>query len=285
MTRLFQFVLTASFVLGAACSRQPAPRRFELTGQVVSVSTDGLELVVRHHEIRGFMPAMTMPFRLENAAMGRDRRPGDLIRATLLVTAEKSWLSAIEKTGWAPLPDETDAGRPAVQLLKSGDEVPDETFIDQGGRAFRFSSLRGTPVLVTFVYTRCPLPEFCPRMDAYFGAIQKALVGGRLRGPVHLLSVSFDPAFDTPAVLTAHAAAVGADPRVWTFATAPADRVESWGARVGLSVIRDARNPADITHNLRTAVIDGRGRLVTILEGTRWTVDEAIEALAKAPGR
>jgi protein SCO1 len=228
------------------------------------------------------MPAMTMPFRLKDAALARGRRPGDLIRARLMVTDEESWLAGIEKTGWAPLSEDRGSRRSAVELLTPGDPVPDETLIDQDGKPFRFSSLRGSAVLVTFIYTRCPLPEFCPRMDAYFAAIQKALAGGRLGGPVRLLSVSFDPDFDTPAVLEAHAASVGADPRVWTFATAPSDQVEAWGGRLGLSVIRDAKNPSDLTHNLRTAVIDAQGRLVTVLDGNRWTVDEAIAALRTA---
>jgi protein SCO1 len=283
--RRFPSVVVASLVLAGACAREVTPRQFDLTGQVVSVSPDGRELVVRHDEVKGFMPAMTMPFRLKDGSLGRGRLPGDLIRARLMVTDEESWLAAVEKTGWAPLPDEADARRPGIELLRPGDEVPDETFIDQDGRAFRFSSLRGAPVLVTFVYTRCPLPEFCPRMDAYFAAIQKALAGGRLSAPARLLSVSFDPEFDTPAVLKAHAAAVGADARIWTLATAPADRVESWGAHLGLSIIRDAKDPAEITHNLRTAVVDGRGRLVSVLEGTRWTVDEAIAALSTAARR
>lgn len=146
--------------------------------------------------------------------------------------------------------------RPAVDLVEPGGAVPDETLVDQDGRSFRVSSLAGSAVLVTFVYTRCPMPEFCPRMDAYFAAIQNAIKGGRVAGRVRLVSVSFDPEFDTPAALRAHAARVGADASIWTFATAPRERVEAWGARFGLSVIRDGQDPADITHNLRTAVID-----------------------------
>jgi protein SCO1 len=275
-------VLALPALLLGACARGPAPRHYELTGQVVSVSSDGRELVVHHDDVKGFMPAMTMPFRLKDAALGRDRRPGDLIRATLMVTDEESWLAAVEKTGWAPLPDDSETARPAIELVKPGEPVPDETLVDQDGRAFRVSSLEGSAVLLTFIYTRCPLPDFCPRMDAYFAAVQKAVADGRLRVPVRLVSVSFDPGFDTPATLKAHAARVGADPRIWTFATAPRDRVEAWGARFGLSVIRDTKNPDDITHNLRTAVVDGQGRLVVLLDGNRWTVDEAIAALGSA---
>jgi protein SCO1 len=273
-----QFTILA-LVLAAACSRAPEPRRYPLTGQVLDVKTDGT-LLIRHDDIKGFMPGMTMPFRVKDTAEARGRVPGDLIRATLSVTDDESWLSGIQKTGWAPLKDDSSSTRPAVELLKPGEALPDETLIDQDGRAFRISSLKGTSVLITFVYTRCPLPEFCPRMDAHFAAVQKAIEDGRVKGPVRLLSISFDPDFDTPAVLKAHAARNGANPTVWTYATAPRDKVEAWGAKLGLSVIRDAANPSEVTHNLRTAVVDPQGRLVTVLEGNRWTPDEAIAALS-----
>jgi protein SCO1 len=277
--------LAAVLVLIVGCGRGPEPRQYQLTGQILDISPDGTGLVVRHDDVNGFMPAMTMPFRLKDTSLARGRQPGDLIRATLMVTDEESWLSAVQKTGWAPLGQDAPTAGPPVDLVEPGDAVPDETLIDQDGQAFRFSSLHGSAVLVTFIYTRCPLPDFCPRMDAYFSSVQKAMADGRLPGPVRLLSVSFDPDFDTPAVLEEHAAHVGANPRVWTFATAPRERVESWGARLGLSVIRDPGTPAGITHNLRTAVVDRQGRLVTLLQGNQWTPDEAIAALASAAGR
>lgn len=270
-------------MFAVACARQPEARQYQLTGQVLVVKPDGSELVVHHDEVKGFMPAMTMPFRLKDPALARGRLPGDLIRATLMVTDEEAWLTAIEKTGWAPTPERQESAQPAVALVKPGETVPDETLVDQDGQAFRVSSLNGSAVLLTFIYTRCPLPDFCPRMDVFFAAVQKAIKEGRLRDPVRLVSVSFDPDFDTPAELRAHASRVGADKALWTFATAPRARVEAWGARLGLSVIRDEKNPSDITHNLRTAVIDRQGRLVTILEGNRWTPDQAIAALASVP--
>ena len=276
-------LLFAFLFLLANCRQEPPARRYPLTGQVLAVSADGNEITVHHDDIKGFMSAMTMPFKVKDRSLTRNRIPGDLVKATLNVTDDEAWLSELEKTGWAPFPDKASAQVPAAPLLKSGEELPDETLIDQDGQAFRLASLRGAPLLITFVYTRCPLPDFCPRMDRSFGAIQRELASGKVRGPLHLLSVSFDPDFDTPSVLKAHATAVGADPKVWTYATAPRDRVEAFGARLGLSVIREPGNPADITHNLRTAVVDARGRLVTILNGNEWTVEQALAALASAP--
>jgi protein SCO1/2 len=278
-----RLALIPVLLLAAACARQPAPRQYALTGQILVVNQDGKELVVRHEEIKGFMPAMTMPFRLKDPSMARERVPGDLIRARLLVTDEEAWLEGVEKTGWAPLPERQDSAPPPARLLAPGDAIPDETLIDQDGQAFQVSALQGSAVLLTFIYTRCPLPDFCPRMDAHFGAVQQAIKDGRLRGRIRLLTVSFDPDADTPAVLREHAQRLGADKAVWTFATAPRDRVEAWAGRFGLSVIRDPKDPADISHNLRTAVIDRTGRLAAILDGNRWSPAEAIAALASVP--
>jgi protein SCO1/2 len=283
MTVVPRTALIPVLLLAVACARSPEPRQYPLTGQVLSVKPDRTELVIRHDDVRGFMPAMTMPFRLKNPALADGKVPGDLIRATLMVTDEEAWLEHVEKTGWAPLPERADSEPPPVSLLRPGETVPDETLIDQDGQAFRVSSLKGKAVLLTFIYTRCPLPEFCPRMDAWFGAVQQAIKDGRLRGAIRLLSVSFDPDFDAPAELRAHAARLNADPAIWTFATAPRPRVDAWAGRFGLSVIRDGDRPSDITHNLRTAVIDRQGRLVAILDGNRWTPGDAITALASVP--
>ena len=122
-------------------------------------------------------------------------------------------------------------------------------------------------------------------MNRHFQAVQNAQwPTAASAASVRLLSVSFDPEFDTPAVLKAHAALYSADPRVWTFATAPQAQFDALGGRLGLSVIRDAQQPASITHNLRTAVIDREGRLVTIFSGSGWTPEEAVAALAAVPG-
>jgi protein SCO1/2 len=229
------------------------------------------------------MAAMTMPFKVKDPGLVKGRVPGDLVKGTLMVTDEDAWLSRLEKTGWAPFPDRETTEPPRVERLEPGAAVPDETFIDQNGDPFRLSSLKGSVVIVTFIYTRCPLPDYCPLMDRRFAAIQRAVQGGRTGTPIRLLSISFDPDHDTPAVLRAHAARLGADPAFWTFATAPREAVDTFGARLGLDVIRDVKNPADITHNLRTAVLDRQGRLVTVLNGNGWSVEDALAALASVP--
>ena len=282
-TRLPALTLAALLVTLPSCRRDPPARPYELTGQVLAVKSDGTEITMRHDDVPGFMPAMTMPFKVKDPGLTRGRVPGDLVKGTLMVTDEDAWLSRLEKTGWAPFPERDTTKAPPVELIEPGEALPDETFIDQNGDPFRVSSLEGSVVLLTFIYTRCPLPDYCPLMDRRFKAVQDAIKGGRTARGIRLLSVSFDPDHDTPAALRAHAARLGADPAIWTFATAPRDKVDAFGARLGLDVIRDARNPIDITHNLRTAVIDRQGRLVTVLNGNGWSVEDALTALASIP--
>lgn len=283
--RLHRLLPWPAIVIGVAataatgCHRQPPARQFLLTGQVLAVAADGMEITIRHDEVKGFMPAMVMPFRVKTRRLTDGRLPGDLVRATLNVSDEESWLSTLDKTGWAPFPETSQDSRPALELVKPGEPVPDATLIDQDGRSFRLSSLRGAPLLLTFIYTRCPLPDFCPRMDHHFQVVQQAIRDGRVAPGIRLLTISFDPDFDTPAVLKAHAAAVGAHATIWTFATAPRPTIDQLGGRLGLAVMREGEDGSSITHNLRTAVIDPSGRLVRILDGNDWTPAQAMEAL------
>jgi protein SCO1/2 len=138
-------------------------------------------------------------------------------------------------------------------------------------------------VALTFVYTRCPLPEFCPLMDRHFAAVQKTVATTPALADVQLVTVTFDPDFDTPAVLTAHARAVGADPKRWRFLTGAADDVTALAKRFGVIAEPQDADPATIVHNLRTAVIDPDGRLATITSGNDWTAADLIADLTAAP--
>jgi len=275
--------------LTVSCSRQTPPeqaRRYELRGQVLSIQLDRSEVTLRHEDIPGFMPAMTMPFRAKDRGRLAGLQPGDLVRGTLVVLEDDAYLEGLERTGHAALPASAPVvPEPGASALKPGEAVPDEAFVDQDGRKVRLSSFAGSALVVTVIYTRCPLPDYCPRMDRQFAAIQAAIASGRVPRRVRLISVSFDPAFDTPAVLKEHAAKVGANTAIWSFLTGDLKAVDEFGARFGLSVLRAERDPADITHNLRTAVIDARGRLVKIYDGNKWTPAEIVADLASlAPG-
>jgi protein SCO1/2 len=274
----------AALWLSAACA--PRAREYPLRGQVIAVHRDRQELTVRHEDIPGFMPAMTMPFRVEPAHLLDGCAPGDLVTGTLVVADTDAYLTALTKVGWAPLPD-TAAPAPtpnAVEPLRVGDPVPDQAFVDQAGRPRRLSSWRGRALALTFIYTRCPYPTFCPLMDRHFATIQRRLAAEpALAARVHLLTVSFDPDYDTPAVLARHAAALGADPERWSFVTAPRAEVDRFAGRFGVAIVRGA-TAADFAHTLRTAVIDPEGRLASLYPGNEWTPDEILRDLRHATG-
>jgi protein SCO1/2 len=268
----------AVFLTSSACTRA---HEYELQGQVLAVDPSRQEITIKHGDIKGFMPGMTMPFHVKDAALLDCCEPGDLVKARLVVEKSAGYLSAIQRTGRAPLGEKAPA--PRVDILNPGDPVPDVQLTDETGRPRRLSEFRGKVLAVTFTYTRCPLPDFCPRMDQHFKSVQSSvLADAGLRDRVALLSISFDPAFDTPAILEAHARHAGADPRVWHFATGEQHDVDAFAARFGVSIIREPSNPADITHNLRTGVIDSGGRLQTILNGTGWTPADLVAAVRQA---
>lgn len=276
--------MLAALAAGAGCRREPDAQTYQLQGQVLAVKAETNEILVKHEDIPGFMPAMTMPYVVKNAAILKYCAPGDLITATLMVAPGSAWLSAITKTGSAPLPDDARTEIPAaagVHLLKAGDTVPDTTLTDQDGAAISLGGWRGAPIVVSFVYTRCPLPQFCPLVDRRFGEIQKLIEANpALKGKARLLSISFDPKTDQPAVLRAHAAKLNANPAVWRFATADAGNVDRLAATFGVNVIRE--KDGTITHNLRTAVIDPQGRIVSIHDSNDWTAATIADELSTA---
>ena len=277
-------MLAVALVASVACGRQPEARTYQLTGQVLAVRPETNEILVKHDDIKGFMPAMTMPYAVKDAALLAGRTPGDLITATLVVEANFAHLTAITKTGSAPIPDDARTTIPAaagIEFLKAGDPAPGTTLVDQNDKPFTLKDFGGAATAVTFIYTRCPLPQYCPLMDRRFAEVQAAVMADpALFGKVRLLTVSFDPKFDRAAVLRAHAKTLGADPAMWTFATAEETIVDRFAAMFGVNVIRE--NDGTITHNLRTAVFDPSGRVSAILDNNAWTADDLARALKAA---
>jgi len=282
-----RLLIAGLVLLAAGCGSgvDTDTRRYELTGQVLAVKADTNEILVKHEDIPNFMPAMTMPYTVRNPAEIRERQPGDLIKAVLIIDKGGApYLQQITKTGAAPLPEGARTTIPAaagVRILQAGDSIPDTTLIDQDGMPTSLKAFGGSALAVSFVYTRCPLPQFCPLIDRRFGEVQK-LVGAdpALEGKVKLVSISFDPAFDRPAVLGAHAKKAGADPAVWRFATAGEAVVDRLAAEFGINVIRE--KDGTITHNLRTVVIDPSGRVAAILDNNEWTAGQLTDALKNA---
>ena len=266
-----------------ACSRAPEARQYEVRGQILSVDANRREVLVDHEDIKGFMPAMTMQYKVNDPSLLEGKKPGDLFTATLVVEEVNGYLSQLTTTGHAPIKNA--AAGPVItasDILDEGDAVPDDPLVDQGGAARPLPSLRGHRLALTFIYTRCPLPDFCPMMDRQFAALQDTIRKTPGLADVRLVSVTLDPEFDTPAVLDAHARKLGADPRLWYFATGERDRVLAVARRFGV-LTEQGESPDLVVHNLRTAVIDADGRLVSVRSGNMWTPAELVADIEKTP--
>ena len=284
---LLVLLVSAAAVVGTSCRKPspPSPRTFQLKGQIVMIDPARQELVVKHEDIAGFMPAMTMPYTVRDANLMKGRAKGELITATLVVEDMAAYLSAITHEGTAPTPPDTSVPR-AMDLLAVGQAVREAALVDVNGERRSFADWRGQVIAVTFVYTRCPLPNFCPLVDKHFRAVQSELqAAADLRGQVRLVSVTVDPEFDTPAVLRRHAEGLQADPAIWTWLTGPRAEVEAFASQFGVSMNRDQAQPSELVHNLRTAVLDSQGRLVTILSGGEWQPSELVTEIRNARRR
>lgn len=249
---------------------------------MLAVDVAHQQLTIKHGDIPGFMPGMTMSYAVATPALMAGRSPGETIRATLAVSDATGQLVAIEHTGSAPLPTGTNEVALASSLLSPGDPMPDVALIDAHDRRRTLAEWKGTATLITFVYTRCPLPTFCPLMDRNFETLQRTLLADpTLRGRVKLLSVTIDPTFDTPAVLAAHAAQVKADPAVWTFLTGDVGTIDHLAAQFGVGILRDPAQATNITHNLRTTLIGADGRIAKVYSGNDWTPAEVLADVRK----
>ena len=266
-----------------ACTTPPPAKEYKLHGQVLAVRTEQQEIVIRHGDIEDFMPGMTMPFRVKDRRLLGAAGPGDIVDATLVVQQGSAWLSRVTPTGQRePLPADVAVPHAMDPPLEPGGTVPDASFLDQDGRRLTVASLRGRPWALTFSYTRCPLPTFCPALDRRFQAVQAAVLRDpQLRG-AQLVSVSIDPAFDRPPVLKAHAAQLHADPHTWRFATGEADEVDRFGERFGLTVVRGNGSPEEFVHSMKTAVVDPAGHVRRIYSGTEWTPEDLMRELREA---
>jgi protein SCO1/2 len=273
----------ALLMLITACGSPPQARQYEVKGQILSINPERQEVLVNHEDIPGFMAAMTMPYRVNDPELLTDKQPGDLFTATLVVEEVNAYLTTLTRTGHAPIPD--NASVPlitAADLLSTGDVVPDQVLVDQDKTPRMMVSLRGHRVALTFMYTRCPLPDFCPLMDRNFLEVQRAIKADPSLTDVRLVSVTLDPAFDTSDVLKQHADRLGADPAIWHFVTGDPQEVAAFARAFGVTA-EPGEPGAMMVHNLRTAVIDPQGRLVSIESGNQWTPAELVADLKAAP--
>ncbi len=245
---------------------------FQVQGQIRQVELVEKTIRIAHEEIPNYMPAMTMPFTVKDAGLLDGLSAGDAVQFELSVTSGDSWISRIEKIAPETAVQMTSAKTvesPEADLarVETGEMVPDFKLIDQNGQPIQLSAFRGKAVVLTFIYTRCPLPNFCPLMSSKFSELQKRL-SKELPGRYQLLSVSIDPRYDQPAILKEYATHWGADERYWSFATGSEEQV-AFVAKL-VSLVHERENGL-ISHDLRTALIGPDGRLVHVWKSNTWT--------------
>jgi protein SCO1 len=274
-------IATAGTVILAAAPALRAERVFTVTG-VVAAPLDGGRVVVAHQEIVGFMPAMTMGFDVAGSAMldASLLAAGDRVRFQLHLDEQHSLADHFQVVGRGATPPIAEPATPPVHRLQVGDLVPDFTLVDENSRPVTRTGLAGHETLITFIFTRCPVPEFCPTLARRFGELQKTIVADpKLNGQVGLLSITLDPEFDRPEVLREYGRAAGAKPNVWHFATGAKTEVMPL---VNAFSVYVERNGVALDHTLCTALIDGHGRIVELWRGNDWKESEVLGAMAKA---
>ncbi|NGO38630.1 electron transporter SenC [Limisphaera ngatamarikiensis] len=270
--------------LGPAAGPPLAPRHYEVRGVVIELDPARSNLLVRHEEIPGYMRAMTMPFAVRDTNLLAGLASGDSIRFRLVVTETDGWIETLEKvntpaTNRLPLTGPFRLVRD-VDPLQPGDLLPHYPLTNQWGQPFSTTNFHGRVLVLSFIYTRCPFPTFCPRtMQELVRAWHALAADAAAPAKVHFLVVSFDPEFDTPQVLRAYGQSHGVPEEGWTLATGALIEVTALAEQFGLTFWREDGGWA---HNLRTAVIGADGRVREILVGNRWTADDLAQAIRKA---
>lgn len=246
-------------------------KRYGVEGLVLETNPAGGTMIVSHREIKGYMPAMAMPFRVERPGELEGLTPGSRVEFELRVSKSGAVARKVRKPA-ATITGDAEADEPIrlpepPQKLKIGDLVPDFELTDQQQRTVRLSAFRGRVVVIDFIYTRCPLPEVCPRLSAGFAVLQRQFPDA----PLTLLSITLDPAYDTPAVLADYARRYAADPARWRFLTGPSPAIQLISGYFGLVYWPEE---GLITHTTSVAVIGRDGRLKAVVEGLGFTAQQ-----------
>jgi protein SCO1/2 len=297
-TTLLVFSLLAFLCLSSCQKRErvksPTEKPYDFKGKVVVVEKDKHLLTVAHEDIKDYMPGMTMPFTVGEASAWvfeppHEVVPGDQITATLIVDGAKSWLEDIVVTKETSESTKLSGGENVG--AKTGDEVPDYRLTNQDGKVIRMHDYKGKALLLTFIYTRCPDPNQCTLMSSNFANIDQELQKlPELYQKTHLLSISFDPEYDTPKVLRSYGAAYTgkySDENFahWEFASGSADEVKGIAQFFGLRYFLDSSSGKEqVVHSLRTAVIAPDGKIVKVYRGNEWKPEEILKDIKAAVG-
>ncbi|HYO91639.1 MAG TPA: SCO family protein [Pyrinomonadaceae bacterium] len=260
----------------------PNARRYDLKGKVVSVSKAENRVSVAHEEIPGYMDAMTMPFAVrKNDYWTLDvLKPGDKLTAVLVVDGGLSWIENIVITQESAEANASSSVKSESQPeAQPDDRVPNFSLVNQDGKKIRLEQYRGRVLLLTFIYTRCPLPDYCPLMSDNFAAVEKELKKTpALYDRTHLLSISFDTEYDTPKVLKSYGGAYTenySDEKFkhWEFATGTPEEIRDVAGFFGLRYYKETN---EIVHGLRTAIITPDGKVFKVYRGNEWKPEEAL---------
>ncbi|HYG21374.1 MAG TPA: SCO family protein [Verrucomicrobiae bacterium] len=258
---------------------------FHVRGQVRSVDVANKVVRITHEEIPDYMPAMTMPLNVKDVGVLAGLQPGDTVMFDLAVTDDDSWIARIEKVAG-------DEAQPAPKIhfkdlemerVQAGELMPDFELVDQDGKKIHLKDFRGKAVVLTFIYTRCPLPNFCPLMSKNLSDLESRF-SKDFPGKFQLLSVSMDPAFDTSEVLKSYAERYEADTKHWSFATGTEEQIQFLASLTGLTY--EWENGL-ISHDLRTVLIGPDGRMVQVWKSNVWTPYEVHRSVAEllSPGK
>jgi protein SCO1 len=291
--RLALFCLCALLACSAACNRgasvpgapnSPTARRYAFKGKVISIDKQAATANIDNEPITGFMDSMVMPYAIKPATALDQLQPGDSITADVVTQPDGTyWLENVKVTGHSKTP--ADKPTATVHIPAPGDQVPDFKLINQNGQPISLHQYRGQTLLLTLIYTRCPFPDFCPRVSHAFSAIDRQVRADPARyGKTHLLSISFDPAHDTPKVLRAYgfSCAGSKDPALfahWEFSAIPPTELPAFADYFALTYKEEG---GLITHSLSTAVVSPDGKIFKWYYGSDWQASDLLQDIAAA---
>ena len=264
-----------------SCHKEKAlpQQRYDLRGKVVAVDANAGMVTVAHQSIPGYMGAMTMSFVVKDVWAFKVLKPGQSITATLVIEGDHSWLEGLVVTEEGK-PGSDSLAPPGSARMPLGQEVPDFALLNQDGKRIHLHQYRGKALLLTFIYTRCPLPDYCPLLSRNFAQIAgQVRLDPKLSASTHLLSISIDPEFDTPSVLRAYGRNYAGNLHPfdqWEFATGTPEQVRKVAEFFGLRYWTDR---GQIVHALVTALIDAGGKVTQIFRGNDWQPAQVVSDL------
>ncbi len=276
--------LSMILVLAACQTEKPLPeQRFDLRGKVVSVSKSEGTVTLAHEAIPGYMAAMTMAYPVKDKWAFDVLKPGQTVHATLVVASDRAWLEGIVVSEEGK-PESNSLAPPESGRAPLGQEAPDFALINQDGKRIHLHQYRGKSLLLTFIYTRCPLPDYCPLMSKNFAQILGEVRSDpKLSPSTHLLSISIDPEYDKPTTLRTYGLNCSGNPHPfdqWEFASGTPEQVQKVAEFFGLKYWTEG---GQIVHALVTALMGPDGKVVKLYPGNQWTPADVLADLRTLP--